>query len=72
MALSKQVAVRWDGKFGVFYERVKARRGDQKAVVAVANKMLKIVWVMLIRREMYGNVNRRLFEEKINRIGMDR
>lgn len=67
---SARVAVRWDDRLGAFYERVKARRGDQKAVVAVANKMLKIVWVMLIRREAYGNVNGRRYGQKLNRIGV--
>ena len=32
------------------------RRGDQKAVVAVANKMLKIIWFMLVRKEPYESV----------------
>jgi transposase len=65
------VAVRWDAKLGEFYERVKARRGGQKAIVAVANKMLKIVWVMLVRREPYGNVNQVRYEKKLNRVGFD-
>jgi hypothetical protein len=30
-----------------FYERVKRRRGEQKALVAVACKMLKFIWLML-------------------------
>jgi transposase len=64
-------AVRWDEKLGEFYGRVKARRGGQKAIVAVGNKMLKIVWVMLVRREPYGNVNRERYEEKLNRAGFD-
>jgi transposase len=56
-------AVRWDERFCEFYGRVKARRGGQKAIVAVANKMLKVVWVMLVRRETYGGVNKDLYEE---------
>jgi len=36
-----------------FYERVKRRRGSEKAIVAVACKMLKIIWFMLTRREPY-------------------
>jgi hypothetical protein len=56
---------------GEFYGRVKARRGGQKAIVAVGNKMLKIVWVMLVRRETYGNVNKERYEEKLNRVGFD-
>ena len=64
-------AVRWDVKLGEFYERVKARRGSQKAIVAVANKMLKIVWVMLVRREPYSGVNLVRYEKKLNRVGFD-
>jgi hypothetical protein len=64
-----RTAVRCDERFGEFYGRVKARRGGQKTVVAVANKMLKVVWVMLTRRETYGGVNRRRYEEKLNRVG---
>jgi len=64
-------AVRYDVKFCEFYERVKARRGGQKAIVAVANKMLKIVWVVLVRREVYGGVNQRRYEEKLNSAGFD-
>ena len=71
MVEAAMTAVRCDEKFGVFYGRVKARRGGQKAVVAVANKMLKVVWVMFTRREAYSGVNKRLYEEKLNRVGFD-
>ena len=64
-------AVRFDERFCDFYGRVKARRGGQKAIVAVANKMLKIVWVLLVRREVYGGVNQRWYEEKLNGAGFD-
>jgi len=63
-------AVRYDVRFCEFYGRVKVRRGDQKTIVAVANKMLKVVWVMLTRRETYSGVNQRLYEEKLNRVGL--
>jgi hypothetical protein len=68
MVEAARVAVLHDERLGGFYERVRARRGDQKAVVAVASKMLKIVWFMLIRREAYGNVNGRRYGEKLKRI----
>jgi transposase len=66
-----RTAVRYDERFGEFYGRVKVRRGGSKAIVAVANKMLKIVWVMLVRREAYGGVNQRRYEEKLNSAGFD-
>ena len=71
MVEAARTAVRYDEKLGEFYGRVKARRGGSKAVVAVANKMLKIVWVMLVRREPYSGVNERLYEGKLNRVGFD-
>jgi transposase len=71
MVEAARSAVRCDEWFGEFYGRVKARRGGQKAIVAVANRMLKVVWVMLVRRETYGGVNQRRYEEKLNRVGFD-
>ena len=70
MVESARVAVQHDEKLGGFYELVKARHGDQKATVAVACKMLKIVWFMLSRREPYGCVNGKRYGEKLKRIGM--
>ena len=51
------VAVRHDERMRGFYERVKRRRGSGKAVVAVACKMLKVIWFMLFRRELYQSRN---------------
>jgi transposase len=68
MVEAARVAVRHDERLGGFYERVKARRGDQKAVVATANKMLKIVWTMLVRREVYGCVDGKRYGEKLKKI----
>jgi len=61
-----RIAVRFDGRMGSFYERVKHRRGDQKAIVAVACKMLKIIWTMLMRGEPYESRNQRRYDEKLN------
>jgi len=63
-----RVAVRHDARLGEFYERVKRRRGDQKAIVAVAAKMLKFIWFMLSRREPYNSRDVRLYGEKLNRL----
>jgi len=61
-----RIVVRFDERMGSFYERVKRRRGDQKAIVAVACKMLKIVWFMLMRREPYESRSGRIYERKLN------
>jgi transposase len=66
MVESARVASVRDLRFRVFYERVKQRRGDQKAVVALACKMLKIVWFMLMRREPYESANEKGYLKKLN------
>ena len=68
MVESDRTAVRYDEKLGGFYLRVAGRHGGQKAIVAVACKMLKIIWFMLTRREAYGCVNERRYGEKLKKI----
>lgn len=55
MAQSAWAAIR--SKDGVllraFYERVRSTRGKKKAIVAVARKMLEILYVLHIRKELY-------------------
>ena len=63
-----RIAVRHDDRMKAFYERVAKRRGDQKAAVAVACKMLKIAWFMLTRRETYGDANVKRYGEKLKKI----
>jgi transposase len=63
-----RVAVVHDARLCEFYERVKRRRGEQKALVAVACKMLKIIWFMLTRREPYQSMNARLYGDKLYRL----
>jgi len=46
-------ACRYDARFRAFYARYSRRHGGQKAVVAVAHEMLRIVWFMLSRGEPY-------------------
>jgi transposase len=68
MVESARVAVNHDPRLNAFYERIKYRRGDQKAIVATANKMLKIIWTMLTRRETYVSRNENNYERKLNSI----
>jgi len=65
-----RIAVRHDERLRAFYERVAKRHGDQKAAVAVACKMLKIVWFMLTRREVYEGADLRRYGEKLKRMEM--
>lgn len=57
-----------DGRLGRFYERIAARRGPQKAVVATAKEMLVIIWHMLMKKEPYRGANRRMVERKYKRM----
>jgi transposase len=66
MVETARVAATHDERMKQFYERVKHRRGDQKAIIAVANKMLKIIWFMLTRKEPYQSRNPQLYERKLN------
>ena len=68
MVEAARVAVNDDDRMRAFYERVKHRRGAQKAIVAVANKMLKIIWFMLTRREPYESRNLKRYQQKLNSI----
>jgi len=57
MVEAARSAVRHNERMRVFYERVKRRKSDGKAVVAMACKILNVVWFMLNRREMYRSKN---------------
>lgn len=65
MVESARVAAVFDSRMKAFYERVARRRGDQKAVVAVANKMLKVIWFMLTRKEPYESVDESRYAKKL-------
>jgi transposase len=68
MVEAATVAVSHDVRMREFYERVKHRRGGQKAIIAVANKMLKITWFMLTRREPYESRNEKRYQQKLNSV----
>ena len=65
MVEAARSAVRHDTRMREFYERIKRRRGDGKAIVAVACKMLKIIWFMLSRREPYRGMNEVKYRDKL-------
>ncbi len=45
-----------------FYERIKQRKGHEKAIVATAKEMLVIIWYMLTRRQLYRYMNKTRYE----------
>ena len=63
-----QSARQHDPRMREFYERIERKHGPQKAIVAVARKMLAIMYVMLIRNEPYHGENPQLTEQKHKRL----
>jgi transposase len=63
-----QSARQHDPRMREFYERIEQKHGSQKAIVAVARKMLAIMYVMLIRNEPYHGENPELTERKHKRL----
>ena len=70
MINSATVAVRNDSRLGSIYERIRKRRGWQKAKIAVARHMLEIIWHMLTLGEEYRIQNKTLTQRKY--MGMHR
>jgi transposase len=61
-------AVRYDQRLRTFYERLKSRKGSAKAIVATAKEILVIIWYMLTRRELYRQMNKDRYQQKLSRI----
>jgi len=47
-------AVRKDERFKRFYERIKAKKGPQKAIVATARKLLTVIYACWKNKTPYG------------------
>jgi transposase len=62
------IAVRSPGPLRAFYERVRARRGHQIAVVATARKLACLFWCLLTREEDYAYAQPSLTRQKIRRL----
>ena len=54
---SAQISHRSDPRFQHMYQRIAARRGNNKATVAVAREMLTVAYYMLTRREEYRGMD---------------
>ena len=61
-------AVRQPGPLRAFYERVRARRGHQVAVVASARKLACLFWCLLTREEDYAYAQPSLTKKKLRRL----
>jgi transposase len=60
--------VRQPGPLRAFYERLRARRGHGKAVVAVARKLAALFWCLLSRGEDYAHQQPSLTAKKLRRL----
>jgi len=64
------VAVRHDNRLGLFYSRIKNKKGHGKAIVmATAKELLVIIWYMLTRNQLYRNMNKQRYEKKLRKLG---
>jgi transposase len=60
--------VRQPGPLHAFYQRIRARRGHQVAVVAAARKLACLFWCMLTRNEDYAYQQPSLTKKKLRRL----
>ena len=61
-------AVRQPGPLHAFYERIRARRGHGKAIVATARKLAVLFWCMLTRGEDYAHQQPSLTKKKLRQL----
>ena len=61
-------AVRTDPRMRTYYERKLRRHHHNVAVTHVANKMLRIIWHMLLENHLYNERKERLYESKLKRM----
>lgn len=62
------VAVKSPGPLRAFYERIRAKRGMQIAVVATARKLAVLCWHLVIKAEDYAFARPSLTEKKIRKL----
>ena len=59
---------RQPGPLHAFYERIRARKGHNAAVVAVARKLAALFWCMLTREQDYAHQQPSLTAQKLRRL----
>jgi len=60
--------VKQPGPLRAFYERIRARRGHGKAIVATARKLTVLFWCMLTRSEDYAHQRPALTKKKLRQL----
>ena len=61
-------AIKTPGPLRAFYQRVRARRGSQIAIVAVARKIAALSWQLLTRQQDYAFKRQSLVDKKLRNI----
>jgi hypothetical protein len=61
-------AARADDRLRRFYLRIAKRHGHHIAITHVANKMITIIWHMLVNKKLYNERKHSLYETKLKRI----
>lgn len=62
------VAVKYDIRLSMFYNRIRNKKGHGKAIVATAKELLVIIWYMLTRNELYRNMNKQRYKQKLRKL----
>ena len=61
-------AIKTPGPLRAFYQRIRARRGSQIAIVAVARKIAALSWQLLTKHEDYAFKRQSLVEKKLRNV----
>jgi transposase len=61
-------AIKTPGPLRAFYQRIRARRGSQIAIVAVARKLAVLSWHVLTKQQDYAFKRQTLVENKLRKI----
>ena len=50
-----------------FFKRIERRRGRPTAIIATANKLSKIIWNMLVKKQTYNPIMPKEYLDKIRK-----
>jgi hypothetical protein len=65
MVEAARAAIRWDPHWRKIYNRIAPRRGSSIAVVAVARRLLVLVWHLLTKNDTYDYLQPQTFVTKL-------
>jgi transposase len=63
------IAIKYDYQLRTFYTGINNRKGHGKdIVIATAKELLVIIWYMLTRNELYRNMNKQRYQQKLRKL----